>query len=103
MQTWQLWREGNALRLIDQTLVDNLSANEAMRCIHIALLCVQQQSRDRPNISSVVAFLDGSSQTLQSPSAPAFQSTSAPAYTATSNHGINCSLVYSMDGVSLPR
>ncbi|KAJ6292247.1 hypothetical protein OIU78_024425 [Salix suchowensis] len=43
-----------------------------MRCIHIGLLCVQENVADRPTMASVVLMLSSSSLTLQIPSQPAF-------------------------------
>ncbi|RDX87684.1 Cysteine-rich receptor-like protein kinase 29, partial [Mucuna pruriens] len=39
--TWHYWREGTALNIVDPTISSG-SRNEIMRCIHIALLCVQE-------------------------------------------------------------
>ena len=43
-----------------------------MRCIHIGLLCVQENVADRPTIGSVVLMLDNYSITLPIPLEPAF-------------------------------
>ncbi|KAJ6885625.1 receptor-like protein kinase [Populus alba x Populus x berolinensis] len=69
--TWRRWREGTALDLIDPIL-RNGSTAEMMRCIHIGLLCVQENVADRPTMASVVLMLSNSSFTLQIPSKPAF-------------------------------
>ncbi|XWS15625.1 hypothetical protein CRYUN_Cryun34aG0017500 [Craigia yunnanensis] len=53
---WRNWRAGTALNLIDPTLSDG-SRNEMMRCIHIALLCVQENVAARPTMASVVLML----------------------------------------------
>ena len=65
------WREGTAQNIIDPVL-SNGSATEMMRCIHIGLLCVQENVADRPTMASVVLMLSNSSLTLQIPSQPAF-------------------------------
>ncbi|KAL5730985.1 non-specific serine/threonine protein kinase [Ranunculus cassubicifolius] len=70
--SWKLWKDGNALELMDPILVDSYSAAEVMRCIHIGLLCVQDNLEDRPTMSSVVLMLNSHSLTLGAPSAPAF-------------------------------
>ncbi|GJS25336.1 receptor-like serine/threonine-protein kinase SD1-8 [Tanacetum coccineum] len=46
--TWMLWREGNPLELVDETLGEKFSKDEVLRCIQIGLLCVQEQPEDRP-------------------------------------------------------
>ncbi|EOY28547.1 Cysteine-rich RLK 29, putative isoform 1 [Theobroma cacao] len=57
------WREGTALNLIDPTLRDG-SRNEMLRCIHIGLLCVQENVADRPTMATVVLMLNSSSISL---------------------------------------
>ncbi|KAB2012301.1 hypothetical protein ES319_D09G080300v1 [Gossypium barbadense] len=68
---WKSWREGTALNMVDPTLGDG-SRNEIMRCIHIALLCVQQNVAARPTMASVALMLNSFSTTLAVPSQPAF-------------------------------
>ena len=48
------------------------STTEKMRCIHIALLCVQENANDRPTMNSIVLMLNSSSLSLPVPSRPAF-------------------------------
>ncbi|PPS16753.1 hypothetical protein GOBAR_AA03823 [Gossypium barbadense] len=68
---WRSWREGTALNLVDPILGDG-SRNEIMRCIHIALLCVQENVAARPTMASVVLMLNSFSTTLAVPAQPAF-------------------------------
>ncbi|KAK1304472.1 Cysteine-rich receptor-like protein kinase 8 [Acorus calamus] len=68
---WKYWNEGRVLELIDQSLGD-YSSSEAMRCMHIGLLCVQEDAADRPTMSSVVLMLSSLSTSLTVPFAPAF-------------------------------
>lgn len=57
---------------MDDTELDGSCApTEVARCIHIALLCVQQQPEDRPNMASVVLML-GSEGSLPAPKQPGF-------------------------------
>ncbi|KAK6264876.1 hypothetical protein SCA6_020310 [Theobroma cacao] len=71
LQAWRNWREGTALNLIDPTLSDG-SRDDMMRCIHIGLLCVQENVAGRPTMASVVFMLNSFSTTLAVPSQPAF-------------------------------
>lgn len=48
------------------------STTEMMRCIHIGLLCVQENVAERPDMASVVVMLTSYSVTLPLPSQPAF-------------------------------
>ncbi|XVE87860.1 hypothetical protein DITRI_Ditri19aG0022200 [Diplodiscus trichospermus] len=68
---WINWRQGTPLNLIDPTLRDG-SRNEMLRCIHIGLLCVQENIADRPTMATVILMLSSFSFTLPLPSAPAF-------------------------------
>lgn len=45
---------------------------EVMKCIHIGLLCVQENASDRPDMSSVVFMLGHNAIDLPSPKHPAF-------------------------------
>ncbi|GLU09074.1 hypothetical protein SLE2022_259500 [Rubroshorea leprosula] len=68
---WRLWKEGNALQLIDTSVQESCTQSEVLRCIHISLLCVQQHPEDRPSMSSVVLML-GSETALTQPKEPSF-------------------------------
>ncbi|XP_062082972.1 G-type lectin S-receptor-like serine/threonine-protein kinase At4g27290 isoform X2 [Humulus lupulus] len=70
---WTLMKEGNAFKLVDKCLLEDPYNNmeEALRCIHIGLLCVQQNSIDRPNMSSVILMLSGE-RVLPQPKPPAY-------------------------------
>ncbi|KAL5713420.1 non-specific serine/threonine protein kinase [Ranunculus cassubicifolius] len=56
-----------------------------MKCIHIGLLCVQDNLVDRPTMSSVVFMLKSSSVSLDTPSAPPFMSQSMTDETSSSS------------------
>ncbi|RWR90857.1 cysteine-rich receptor-like protein kinase 25 [Cinnamomum micranthum f. kanehirae] len=83
---WKLWNDGAILEIIDSTISEHCSNSEAMRCIHIGLLCVQKDPTSRPTMSSVALMLTSLSLTLPAPSAPAFfvSSTMEPAFQSTS-------------------
>ncbi|XP_031279194.1 cysteine-rich receptor-like protein kinase 15 isoform X2 [Pistacia vera] len=69
---WQLWNEGKELQFVDPVLMESCSTPEVMRCIHIGLLCVQEDPAVRPTMSSVVALLGSPSIGLPEPRQPAF-------------------------------
>lgn len=71
MQAWNNWRAGTTTNIIDSTL-DVGSRIEMIRCIHIGLLCVQENVADRPTMATVLMMLSSSSLTLPIPSKPAF-------------------------------
>eukprot|EP00268_Persea_americana_P037833 TRINITY_DN3751_c1_g1_i1.p1 TRINITY_DN3751_c1_g1~~TRINITY_DN3751_c1_g1_i1.p1 ORF type:complete len:660 (+),score=98.61 TRINITY_DN3751_c1_g1_i1:287-2266(+) len=69
---WRLWKEGTPLEIMDPTLRRSFSRNEVMRCIHIGLLCVQEDVSERPFMSSIVLMLSSFSVTLPTSSPPPF-------------------------------
>ncbi|KAK5792038.1 hypothetical protein PVK06_033151 [Gossypium arboreum] len=70
---WKLWSKGEAMELIDQLIVPSCVASEVLKCIHIGLLCVQEDPADRPTMLSVVFMLASDDTiTLPHPSEPAF-------------------------------
>ncbi|XP_047310560.1 cysteine-rich receptor-like protein kinase 25 [Impatiens glandulifera] len=70
---WKCWREGRGSEMIDPILRDaGGSVREMIRCIHIGLLCTQDNASDRPTMASVVLMFNSFSLTLPVPSEPAF-------------------------------
>ncbi|KAI3456401.1 hypothetical protein Pfo_013064 [Paulownia fortunei] len=71
--TWKNWREETAANLIDPVLrAGTGSLRDMMRCIHIGLLCVQENAANRPTMASIILMLNSSTITLPVPSEPAF-------------------------------
>ncbi|RZC09282.1 G-type lectin S-receptor-like serine/threonine-protein kinase SD1-1 isoform B [Glycine soja] len=68
---WALWKEQNALQLIDSGIKDSCVIPEVLRCIHVSLLCVQQYPEDRPTMTSVIQML-GSEMDMVEPKEPGF-------------------------------
>ncbi|KAL7213440.1 hypothetical protein ACSBR2_016046 [Camellia fascicularis] len=64
---WKLWCEGQGLEMIDPLLVQSCVAVEALKCINIGLLCVQENPADKPTMSSVVVMLESDTVTLTQP------------------------------------
>ncbi|CAL5092043.1 unnamed protein product [Urochloa decumbens] len=69
---WQLWKDGLWLQLVDASLVVGCHTSAIMRCINIALLCVQENAAERPTMSDVVAMLSSDTVTLLEPKHPAY-------------------------------
>jgi len=57
---------------VDPCLVETCSPSEALRCIHIGLLCVQDNPNNRPLISSVVFMLENETTALSIPKQPVY-------------------------------
>ncbi|KAK3024829.1 hypothetical protein RJ639_045046 [Escallonia herrerae] len=72
-KAWKYWREGAGSNLIDPVLrADSGSIRDIIRCIHVGLLCVQENVASRPTMASIVLMLNSFSITLPLPSEPAF-------------------------------
>ncbi|XP_026378069.1 putative serine/threonine-protein kinase receptor [Papaver somniferum] len=72
VQTWRHWQNGTTLELLDLSFKETCSRSEAMRCIHIALLCVQDSIVDRPTMAFAILMLSSSSMTFPLPKQPAY-------------------------------
>ncbi|CAI9099602.1 OLC1v1036450C1 [Oldenlandia corymbosa var. corymbosa] len=68
--SWRIWRDGTPLALLDPNIPDPFDKNEVIQCIHIGLLCVQEDLQLRPTMNSVVLMLNSYSDTLQIPNPP---------------------------------
>ncbi|KAM3301689.1 G-type lectin S-receptor-like serine/threonine-protein kinase [Capsicum chacoense] len=74
VHAWNFWKEKRALHLLDHSLLESCNPKEAMKCINIGLLCVQEDPGDRPTMSNVVTMLRSESMALPKPNQPAFVS-----------------------------
>ncbi|KAK3014033.1 hypothetical protein RJ639_008666 [Escallonia herrerae] len=70
-QAWDLWKEGNALKLQDPAAGD-VCVNQLLKTIHVGLLCVQESAADRPTMSVVSSMLSSDIMQLPAPEQPAF-------------------------------
>lgn len=72
-KAWDLWNKGEILELVDSSITsDSYSVSQVMRCIQMGLLCVQENPKDRPTMSSVVFMLGTSNVVLAQPKQPGF-------------------------------
>ncbi|XP_074269983.1 G-type lectin S-receptor-like serine/threonine-protein kinase B120 [Silene latifolia] len=67
---WQLWNEGRTIELIDSSTSSSFPSKEFTRCVHIAMLCVQDSAVYRPTMSQVVLWLETDSPALPDPTKP---------------------------------
>ncbi|KAM0827458.1 hypothetical protein ACQ4PT_068180 [Festuca glaucescens] len=67
---WSLWKDGNMLDLVDSSIAEGCSPHEALRCIHIGLLSVQDNPSARPHMSWVVSSLVNHAIALPQPKEP---------------------------------
>ncbi|CAI8595917.1 unnamed protein product [Vicia faba] len=70
--SWNLWCEGKSMELLDAILKETCIENEVKKCVHIGLLCVQEDAIDRPTMSNIVVMLASETMTLPTPNQPAF-------------------------------
>lgn len=68
---WELWSDDKALEIVDSSMADSCPAPEALRCVQVGLLCVQDRTTDRPSMSTVV-FMLSNETSVPSPKQPTF-------------------------------
>ncbi|XP_021811190.1 G-type lectin S-receptor-like serine/threonine-protein kinase At4g27290 isoform X1 [Prunus avium] len=56
---WELWKEGRGMEVIDESVREACVPHEALKCMHVGFLCVQEDPADRPTMSSVILMLQG--------------------------------------------
>ncbi|CAD6266869.1 unnamed protein product [Miscanthus lutarioriparius] len=69
---WKHWTTGTLVEIMDSSLSSLAPRDQMLKCIHIGLLCVQDDTAERPMMSTVNVMLSSSTGTLQAPSRPAF-------------------------------
>jgi hypothetical protein len=58
------------LEAIDKSITGHCQSQMVIRCMHIALLCVQEDPSERPDMATVIFMLRSQSMTLPAPTAP---------------------------------
>ncbi|CAN7011138.1 unnamed protein product [Brassica rapa subsp. trilocularis] len=73
---WRNWKEGQGIEIVDAVIIDSSSPTfrprEILRCLQIALLCVQARVEDRPLMSSVVLMLGSEAEDIPQPKPPGY-------------------------------
>ena len=59
------------MEFLDPTIRGSYSRIEVIRCIHIGLLCAQENPAHRPSMATISVMLNSYSMTLPSPRMPA--------------------------------
>lgn len=87
-QAWKNWEEGTPEKVIDPIILLNNGISEILRCLHMGMLCVQENAANRPTMASIVLMLSSSTITLPLPSEPAFYMASrfGPVHELNSKH-----------------
>lgn len=58
--------------MVEPALSSAYPMNEVIRCMHIGLLCVQDNMEDRPTMDAVILMLNGESISIPFPQRPSF-------------------------------
>lgn len=63
-QAYDLFKDGKMLEMVDPFLMSSpdMIEEQVFNCIKIALLCVQEEPRQRPSMNEVVMMLEGQNQ-----------------------------------------
>ncbi|KAH9660222.1 Receptor-like serine/threonine-protein kinase [Citrus sinensis] len=69
---YELWKGGKGVEFVDSFLDDRNSPCKLMRCLEIALLCVQENPNDRPSMLEVSSMLKNETTDINTPKKPAF-------------------------------
>jgi hypothetical protein len=65
-----LWRDGRGFELVDRKLGDFDEVTSISRCVHVALLCVQDDAIDRPTMLDATTMLGNVGVPLPDPRQP---------------------------------
>ncbi|XP_022641393.1 cysteine-rich receptor-like protein kinase 10 isoform X2 [Vigna radiata var. radiata] len=107
---WKKWTEQTPMEFVDPTLRGSCSRNEVNRCIHIGLLCVQENPSDRPSMSTIALMLNSYSVTMSMPRQPASflrgrnhnrLNRELDSDQSTTDQSTSCSIPYSVNEVSI--
>ncbi|CAL5083312.1 unnamed protein product [Urochloa decumbens] len=69
---WEHWTTGTIVEIMDPSLRGKAPAELMLKCVHIGLLCVQDNPVDRPMMSTVNVMLSSGTVSLQAPLKPVF-------------------------------
>ncbi|XP_021741439.1 ephrin type-B receptor 3-like [Chenopodium quinoa] len=69
---YELWKEDEGKEFVDPSLDDSNSKYKLMRCMQVALLCVQEKQEDRPSMLEISAILNNKIEHIMNPKRPAF-------------------------------
>ncbi|KAK9089552.1 hypothetical protein Scep_028634 [Stephania cephalantha] len=87
---WELWRDDRVLEVVDPSMGNSFPEEEVVRFIQVGILCVQEDAKDRPTMSSVI-FMLGNEKPIPSLKQPAFVLRRNPysSTTSASSHSLN--------------
>ncbi|CAD6213961.1 unnamed protein product [Miscanthus lutarioriparius] len=101
---WDHWVRGTALEAVDPFLDCQApeTESEVMKCIHLGLLCVQENPADRPTMLDVLVMLHGqSSGGFAAPSKPAFAFAYGETMSSDERGNVSSAAAFSLNGMSV--
>ncbi|KAF9662786.1 hypothetical protein SADUNF_Sadunf18G0090600 [Salix dunnii] len=69
---YELWKDDRGMEIMDPSLDDTFSSYKLIKCLHIALLCVQENPADRPSMLEVSSMLRNETAIVTIPQRPVF-------------------------------
>ncbi|KAF7849776.1 hypothetical protein BT93_L0295 [Corymbia citriodora subsp. variegata] len=69
---YEQWKDNKCVEFIDPSLDDSSSSCKLLKCMQVALLCVQENPEDRPSMLEVSSMLKNESSAVNCPRKPAF-------------------------------
>ena len=72
LQAYELWKDNRGVEFTDPSLDDSSSPCKLMRCMQVALLCVQENPLDGPSMLEVFSMLKSDTMAIATPKRPAF-------------------------------
>lgn len=70
-QVWALYKQGDILQMFDPTIIEICDEEKALRCIHVGLLCTEEDPSLPPEMSTVNFMLPSHSVMVPNPTKPA--------------------------------
>ncbi|KAJ6673362.1 RECEPTOR-LIKE SERINE/THREONINE-PROTEIN KINASE SD1-8 [Salix viminalis] len=69
---YELWKDDRGMEIMDPSLDDTFSSCKLIKCLQIALLCVQENPADRPSMLEVSSMVRNETAIVTIPRRPAF-------------------------------
>nr|XP_051228794.1 cysteine-rich receptor-like protein kinase 6 [Lolium perenne] len=86
---WRHWTKGTLSEIVDYSLGINYPGAEVLKCVHIGLLCLQQNPVDRPTMSDIMVMLSSdTTSSLPAAARPAFSFDGSSAFSQNTNSSL---------------
>ncbi|KAI8570446.1 hypothetical protein RHMOL_Rhmol01G0034400 [Rhododendron molle] len=69
---YELWKDGKSMEFMDSLMDDTSSGCKLLRCMQVALLCIQEKWEDRQTMLEVYSMLKNEIEDVSAPKRPAF-------------------------------